>query len=115
MASHQGYYKRSKNYFGMRERHIQGCTPVAMVHSAVLINLRHQRTQQLAYHPPPKNYRGPFDDIIIFAHSAKYYGIVLYLLNDDFFGYLPYPMEAVHTVAEEGQQFTHIKLESIGE
>ena len=91
-----------------------GCFVAAMVHSVLLINLRHGVSQRLAYYPAPQKYNGPHDDIILFAHSAKYNGVRMHVLNTEFFGYLPLPMEAHNTVSEEAEQFVHIKTESIG-
>ena len=86
-----------------------------MVHSVLLINLRDGISGRLAYAPPPQNYHGPYDDIIVFAHSAKFNGVKMHILNTEFFGYVPLPMEAHNTVNEEAEQFIHIKTESIGE
>ena len=46
-----------------------------MVHSTHLIDLRLKMTSALKYSPSPKDYNGPIDDIIIFAHSARTNGV----------------------------------------
>lgn len=110
----QGYYRRSENYFSIKEREILGCFAVAMVHSALLINLNHIDSQKIAYYPPPPRYVGPFDDIIVFAHSVNFANVKMYIFNEVFFGFVPLPMENHNTVAEEAEQFVHVKTDSIG-
>lgn len=56
-------------YFDIVERKSVGCFQVPMVHTVLLINLRHKRSQQLAY-SAPEAYNKPEDDIILFAQSA---------------------------------------------
>ena len=48
-----------------------------MVHSAYLIDMRHAGSRKLSFNEPPPEYQGPFDDIIQFAFSAKYAGMLL--------------------------------------
>ena len=43
---------------------------VPMVHSTVLINLKHSQTNALSYTPPP-SYKGDDDDMLIFAYTAR--------------------------------------------
>ncbi|XP_033732543.1 procollagen galactosyltransferase 1-like isoform X2 [Pecten maximus] len=107
-----GYYLRSDDYFDIVGRQITGCLRVPMVHSALLINMRHLRTGQIAYNPAPENYDGPFDDIIIFAHSVKAAGLYLYVLNTEYFGKVMIPLDYFHTLQEEVDHFTYIKLEA---
>lgn len=46
-----------------------------MVHSVVLVDLRQKKTQHLTFDPKNiKDYSGPIDDIIVFAHSARISG-----------------------------------------
>ena len=52
--------------------------------------------------------------MIIFAHSAKYHGIKLYILNDAFYGWIPQPLEPPHILQDEIDQFTHIRTEHVG-
>ena len=65
----QGYYKRVPEYFDIVERKTYGCFQVPMVHTVLLINLRHKISQKLAY-TSPEGYSKPEDDIILFAQSA---------------------------------------------
>lgn len=46
-----------------------------MVHSTFLIDLRKEASRQLAFHPPHSEYSWAFDDIIVFAFSARMAGI----------------------------------------
>jgi collagen beta-1,O-galactosyltransferase len=77
------YYIRTDDYKPILYREKIGCFQVPMVHSAVLINLRHKASQHLTYIDEQiPEYDGPEDDIITFALGAKYYGkyyISLYL------------------------------------
>lgn len=113
--SSQGYYKRSNDYKAIQLRHMVGCFPVALVHSTVLIDLRREESTNLAFHPPPPGYSGPFDDIIRFAHSAIHHNVPMHILNTDFFGYMLMPMESENTIEDEKEQFLHLKLENISE
>jgi len=47
-----------------------------MVHSTLLIDLRKEASRQLAFHPPHPEYSWAFDDIIVFAFSARMAGIL---------------------------------------
>ena len=58
--------------------------------------------------------QGPYDDMIIFAHSAIYHGIKMYILNDAFYGWIPQPLEPPHVLQDEIDQFTHIRTEHVG-
>ena len=42
-----------------------------MVHTAVLIDLRTPQSGGLAYWPQAKEFKGPVDDVVYFAYSAK--------------------------------------------
>ena len=46
-----------------------------MVHSTFLIDLRKEASRQLAFHPPHPDYSWAFDDIIVFAFSARMAGM----------------------------------------
>lgn len=49
-----------------------------MVHSVVLVDMRKKKSQHLTFDPKKiKDYNGPSDDIIVFAHSAKISGKVI--------------------------------------
>lgn len=70
------YYQRTDDYRPILERQRVGCFEVPMVHTAVLISMRHIAIDSLSYDPKDiENYNGPTDDIIAFAVSAKNNGI----------------------------------------
>lgn len=69
------YYLRTPDYAPIIERKTKGCFKVPMIHSSVLIDLRFQITNYLTFkHDSLLNYKGPVDDIIIFAMSANFSG-----------------------------------------
>ena len=71
---HQGYYKRTPDYLPIYNRERVGCFQVPVVHSSMLIDLRSQRSDashRLTYWPAPKGFKGPVDDVVQFAFSAK--------------------------------------------
>ncbi len=70
----QGYYKRTPAYIPMRKQVRRGCFAVPMVHSTFLVDLRKEASRQLAFHPPHPDYTWAFDDIIVFAFSARMAG-----------------------------------------
>ena len=120
----EGYYKRSHDYFDIQRRHKEGIFPVAMIHSAVLVNLRHTRHKHLSFDPPPEGYNGPVDDIIIFARNAQAQGIEFYIDNREFYGYFPLPLEesdiprfyrgsAKYLLDREIEVFLHLRLNAI--
>ena len=71
---HQGYYKRTPDYLPIYNRERVGCFQVPVVHSTMLIDLRSQRSDashRLTYWPAPEGFKGPVDDVVQFAFSAK--------------------------------------------
>jgi hypothetical protein len=85
-----------------------------MVHSTILVQLRDPNSKLLAYDPPPPGYTGPIDDIIVFAHCVKHHGLTMFIDNRNFYGFTLVPLEASNSLAEERDQFLHVKLENIG-
>lgn len=77
----QGYYKRTPAYMPIRKQMRKGCFAVPMVHSTLLIDLRKEASRQLAFHPPHPEYSWAFDDIIVFAYSARMAGILQYKIS----------------------------------
>ena len=72
------------------------CFPVPLVHSSVFVNLKHEKSQNLTFHPwKIDDYEnGPFDDMISFAISAERNGITPYICNEDpIYGYVMLPLE----------------------
>lgn len=74
LAHLQGYYKRTPDYQPIREWKRLGCFPVPMVHSTFLLDLRRESSRELAFHPPHPDYSWAFDDIMVFAFSARQAG-----------------------------------------
>lgn len=58
----------------IRRQERKGCFAVPMVHSTFLVDLRKEASRQLAFFPPHPDYSWAFDDIIIFAFSARMAG-----------------------------------------
>jgi collagen beta-1,O-galactosyltransferase len=68
-------YIRTEEYKPILYRERKGCFAIPMVHSAVLINLRHKDSEVLTFLSSNiPDYDGPEDDIITFALAAKHYG-----------------------------------------
>lgn len=86
-----------------------------VIHSTFLVEIRSPTTKGLAYDPPPMDYEGPIDDIIIFAHSAKEERVPMFISNEHDYGLMLLPMEGQHTLDQEREQFVHMKMECIGE
>ncbi|XP_049884611.1 glycosyltransferase 25 family member [Pectinophora gossypiella] len=108
------YYLRTDEYKPIREREKTGCFAVPMVHTAVLINLKRTVTDKLTYtHTNLQSYDGPVDDIIIFALSAKWNGVELYVCNDYVYGYVQVPMEENDGIQSDVEQLVNVKLEAI--
>ncbi|XP_052823543.1 procollagen galactosyltransferase 1 [Octopus bimaculoides] len=108
-----GYYQRTPDYEPIVRWHKQGCFEVPMVHSVYFIDMNHVGVKKLSFNKAPPEYKGPFDDIIQFAFSAKYAGMSMHIINTEFFGHLMVPLESKDTLEDEIEQFLHIKLEMI--
>ncbi|XP_064458740.1 procollagen galactosyltransferase 1-like isoform X2 [Ornithodoros turicata] len=105
----KGYYIRTDDYMPILEREQNGIFPVPMVHSAVLINMNHASSKELTYVPDKMpDYTGPEDDIIAFAHSAKYAGIEMFVTNKELFGYI---LASTESPDDEIQELLNLKLE----
>ena len=66
---------RTDLYLPTKNWQRNGTFAVPMVHSTLLIDLRLEASTVLNYTPPPADYDGFVDDIIIFAHSARTNGV----------------------------------------
>ena len=111
----QGYYKRTSDYKPIQRGHQQGTFQVPMIHSTILIDLSQPLSRRLNYAPPPPDFTGTTDDIIIFALNAKHYDVPLHILNEELYGFMMVPMESHNTVTQDAEQFTHMKVQCIGE
>ncbi|XP_041736833.1 procollagen galactosyltransferase 1-like [Coregonus clupeaformis] len=107
----QGYYKRTPAYIPMRKQVRKGCFAVPMVHSTFLIDLRKESSRQLAFHPPHPDYSWAFDDIIVFAFSARMADVQMFLCNRETYGYFPVPLRAHNSLTDEADSFLHSLLE----
>uniref|UniRef100_A0A8C5DTD2 Procollagen galactosyltransferase 2-like n=1 Tax=Gouania willdenowi TaxID=441366 RepID=A0A8C5DTD2_GOUWI len=109
----QGYYKRTPDYQPIREWKRLGCFPVPMVHSTFLLDLRRESTQDLAFYPPHSDYSWAFDDIMVFAFSARQSGVQMYVCNREHYGFLPVPLKAQQSVDDERESFIHTITEQM--
>ncbi|XP_068617577.1 glycosyltransferase 25 family member [Battus philenor] len=110
----QFYYQRADDYKPILNREKTGCFDVPMVHTAVLISLRHQKSDLLSYNPLIiKDYSGPTDDIIVFALNAKNNGITLSICNDYQYGFVTVPLEDGDDVKHDHELLLNVKLEAI--
>uniref|UniRef100_A0A8C9ZQH3 procollagen galactosyltransferase n=1 Tax=Sander lucioperca TaxID=283035 RepID=A0A8C9ZQH3_SANLU len=108
----QGYYKRTPAYIPMRKQVRKGCFAVPMVHSTFLIDLRKEASRQLAFHPPHPEYSWAFDDIIVFAFSARMADVQMFVCNKETYGYFPVPLRSHNTLQDEVDSFVHSLLEA---
>uniref|UniRef100_A0AAQ4QJ38 Collagen beta(1-O)galactosyltransferase 2b n=1 Tax=Gasterosteus aculeatus aculeatus TaxID=481459 RepID=A0AAQ4QJ38_GASAC len=109
----QGYYKRTPDYQPIREWKRLGCYAVPMVHSTFLIDLRRAASRDLAFYPPHPDYSWAFDDIMVFAFSARQAGVQMYVCNREHYGLLPVPLKAQQSVEEESESFIHTITEAL--
>ncbi|XP_076860430.1 procollagen galactosyltransferase 2 [Brachyhypopomus gauderio] len=109
----QGYYKRTPDYQPIREWKRRGCFSVPMIHSTFLLDLRRSSTQQLAFHPPHPDYSWAFDDIMVFAFSARQADVQMHVCNREHYGFLPTPLKAHQSVEDEEESFKHVITEAL--
>ncbi|XP_035253694.1 procollagen galactosyltransferase 1 [Anguilla anguilla] len=109
--SSQGYYKRTPAYMPIRKQLRKGCFAVPMVHSTFLVDLRKEASRQLAFHPPHPDYTWAFDDIIIFAFSARMADVQMFVCNKENYGYFPIPLRSHGTLKDEADSFLHSLME----
>ncbi|KAF7690961.1 procollagen galactosyltransferase 1 [Silurus meridionalis] len=107
----QGYYKRTPAYIPIRKQMRKGCFAVPMVHSTFLIDLRKEASSLLAFHPPHDDYTWAFDDIIVFAFSARMAEVQMFVCNKEVYGFLPVPLRSHNTLQDETDSFLHTVLE----
>ncbi|KAM4549449.1 procollagen galactosyltransferase 2 [Odontesthes bonariensis] len=109
----QGYYKRTPDYQPIREWKRLGCYPVPMVHSTFLLDLRRESSRDLAFYPPHPDYSWAFDDIMVFAFSARQTGVQMYVCNREHYGFLPVPLKAQQNLDDERESFIHTITEAL--
>ncbi|XP_071446637.1 glycosyltransferase 25 family member [Hetaerina americana] len=106
------YYQRTDEYKPILNRERKGCFDVPMVHSSVLIDLRHEASLSLSFKPQNlAGYDGPNDDIIVFAQSVKASGTTLNVCNDEVYGYIMVPLEEQNDIEHDYDQLTNLKME----
>jgi len=108
------YYRRSADYMEILNRIKTGVFLVPMVHSTFLVDLRRKETEKLSF-LIDRDYKGPFDDVIIFAYNARIKGINFWLTNEEHFGKLVGPLDSHHGVEDDRNSFMNTKLESLFE
>uniref|UniRef100_A0AAR2K8R9 Glycosyl transferase family 25 domain-containing protein n=1 Tax=Pygocentrus nattereri TaxID=42514 RepID=A0AAR2K8R9_PYGNA len=109
----QGYYKRTPDYQPIREWKRLGCFAVPMVHSTFLLDLRRSSSISLAFYPPHPDYSWAFDDIMVFAFSARQADVQMHVCNREHYGFLPIPLKAHQSVEDEEESFTHTVTEAL--
>jgi len=88
------YYARTEEYRQILDRKKIGVHPVPMVHSCLLVNLKLEESDMLAYTPAKvKDYPGPVDDMIVFALSALLNGNQIFVDNTHYYGVIMLPLE----------------------
>ncbi|MPC25644.1 Glycosyltransferase 25 family member [Portunus trituberculatus] len=110
------WYTRSDDYIPILDRKQMGCFDVPMVHSCVLVDLTRVASDNLTF--IPKNlpgYKGPHDDIIAFAISAKNAGLPMHVCNSEIYGFIPPPLEDGQGLHIDMKQLLSIKLEVLVE
>ncbi|XP_076821530.1 procollagen galactosyltransferase 1-like [Clavelina lepadiformis] len=111
----RGYYKRTEDYFPIKNRRKLGTFQVPLVHSTFLIDLTHNDSLNLQFWPLRKDYNLDLDDIIIFSFNAKAAGIPVHVNNMHIYGYMPIPLKSDQTLVEEVETFTHLLMEVMTE
>ncbi|KAF4075501.1 hypothetical protein AMELA_G00235120 [Ameiurus melas] len=107
----QGYYRRTPDYMPIRRQERRGCFPVPMVHSTFLLDLRKQASSELNFFPPHPDYTWAFDDVIVFAFSARMADVQMYLCNRETYGHFPVPLHGRNSLRDEAENFLHTLLE----
>lgn len=107
-----GYYKRAPGYFEILEREKLGVFQVPMVHSAVLMDMHLLVSDKFTYQEPP-GYEGPHDDIIIFGLNIRDVGMVMHIMNSEYFGIVMVPLEKHNTLEQESEHFDYVRLKAI--
>lgn len=111
------YYKRTDNYKKIRNYESIGEFAVPMVHSAVLVDLKRissdlltfNKTRLNSYHDR-QSYKGPIDDIIIFAISANFSQTEMIISNSHAYGYILVPLDHDEPLSKDAQQLVNTKV-----
>lgn len=119
------YYQRTDDYMKIYNFETRGEFRVPMVHSAVLVNLKEERADQLTFNrtvlaerfnlSDVDHNRIPMDEVIIFSLSANYSGLPLLVVNYELYGYILAPLDHEDSIEKDKLQLTNIKLMIINE
>lgn len=120
------YYKRTSEYKEIYNFEKRGTFTVPMVHSAVLINLRHSLTDNLTFNRTilqnlyeAKNLtmpnHVPVDDIIVFTLSANLTDIPVKITNNELYGFIMVPLDQNEQISNDDDQLTNIKMHIIND
>lgn len=116
-----GYYKRTDDYVPILERQQVGRFEVPMVYSLVFINLRNEKARKLKFRFKDLEEAGlikpnetPFDDIIVFAKSARSLGLPMYVDNHQVYGFLMPPIDKL-SLERQKRNLVDLELECLAE
>lgn len=120
------YYQRTPEYKEIYNFKKRGTFSVPMVHSAVLVDLRDEQTDDLTFNRTilqnlyaksdlemPSNV--PVDDIIVFTLSANRSGILTQITNEELYGFIMVPLEQDEALERDLDQLTNIKIHMIND
>ncbi|XP_060773718.1 procollagen galactosyltransferase 2 [Neoarius graeffei] len=109
----QGYYKRIDSYIPIRNWKWVGCHAVPMIHSTMLVDLRHHASHVLAFYPLHQLYPWILDDILAFSFSARQPGLQMFVCNREHYGYLPVALQPQQPQEDEVVSFTYTLTEAM--
>jgi len=109
------YYKRTESYKKILHRKTIGCFQVPMIHSCVLMDLRHKSLPGFK-EPVTSNASLPVpeDDIIRFAINARDLGIPMEICNDLEYGAILTPLEDEMDLSRDDEQLHNLRAEVAG-
>lgn len=111
------YYKRTDEYMAIKKREKSGEFPVPLINTAILINLNVKNSKYLTHNKSTliqnklrnsKTYDGPIDDQIVFAMSAYFAQIPMYISNLHQYGYVMAPMPKEASMADDLIQIANV-------
>ncbi|XP_059089933.1 glycosyltransferase 25 family member-like isoform X3 [Tigriopus californicus] len=110
------YYARTDEYDPILGRTSLGCHSVPMVHTSVLVNLNKVESLKLTFLPEDiPNYDGPRDDIIVFALSAQFNGVPMYICNNHNYGYTMVPLADEDVLEKDFEMLSDLRLQIIAD
>lgn len=101
------FFKSADFYWDIKKRREKGLFAVPMVHSTFTVDLRKRDSDYLSYRANPA-YKGPTDDIIIFAFNAERYGVQMWVTNKEEYGLIPRPLDREATLQDDFHSFVHL-------